>query len=769
MNKPDKDDTAQPGAVAVNRSLATTGSSSRRQTLASRRHVGSGLCDIQSKRDIFGGRNSSSRTSLTMSLSNHSSSSRATVSSHSLLPVAVVGNNNSSSSSQPAPTPPPSGPPSRRVSLGEDGNLQESQQLSTSVSTTSSSRDSEAKQSASSGRFLGSSRRLSLMDLESGQHEYAVMRFNEISSNDHNGIDQGGHGVETPITDDSIRTQKTSNNEGLVMHTKFSSSEEDKLSTPLKSDNEAHRSLWNSDSLVEARLVEETMEETDITEAAPIDPSDFAKPHGTTSNRKCVLLLRLFGAFLLVAGITVTVLATKGVFDGKSANDSGNIAGITNRGQNMNSTTTNTTEALLLELPDYTITAINENTDSPPFLAYQWLQNDPSFGNYTRERAIQRFALATLYYSTNGDDWFLNTSWLSYEDHECGWHSMLSGRDDDVCNEAGTYQVLSLTNNHLSGHIPPEISLLTSLEQLILANNLLQQTLPSELGLLTKLKQLDVQTNTLSGPLPSELGAMTNLGILWASKNSLSSTLPTTLGLLTSLQSLTIGINFFTGPIPTELGLLKQLQVLNMEVTELSGGIPSEIGQVTRLNALIQPSCYLTGTIPTELANIEKLEVLDLELNDLTGKIPVSLFQLTNLRELRLFSNELNGTFDIPVPSSDIMSLELLDLADNNLSGTIPLGIASLNKLEFLSMAKNPDLQGTIPTEIAALPKLSHLTIQDTGIYGTVPASLCSLDMLKMTCSDLLCGCQCDCGQEDNNKSLTAYSSVAANPDMPFA
>lgn len=42
---------------------------------------------------------------------------------------------------------------------------------------------------------------------------------------------------------------------------------------------------------------------------------------------------------------------------------------------------------------------------SPPSQAYCWMAQDPDLGNYTKNRLLQRFAMATLYYSTDGPDW----------------------------------------------------------------------------------------------------------------------------------------------------------------------------------------------------------------------------------------------------------------------------------------------------------------------------------------------------------------------------
>ena len=72
-------------------------------------------------------------------------------------------------------------------------------------------------------------------------------------------------------------------------------------------------------------------------------------------------------------------------------------------------------------LPYHTRIEINK-TGTPQALAYEWLLGDPDIGIYSEERRIQRFAMATLYYATNGDYWTNNASWLNYSVPECEWY-----------------------------------------------------------------------------------------------------------------------------------------------------------------------------------------------------------------------------------------------------------------------------------------------------------------------------------------------------------
>ena len=89
-----------------------------------------------------------------------------------------------------------------------------------------------------------------------------------------------------------------------------------------------------------------------------------------------------------------------------------------------------------------------------------------------------RAVLVTLYEATGGDDWTQNDNWLSAA--PIGeWYGVTVGADGRVVG-------LRLPRNNLSGRLPPELSSLSSLEELFLSNNDLSGPVPSELGSLSR-------------------------------------------------------------------------------------------------------------------------------------------------------------------------------------------------------------------------------------------------------------------------------------------
>ena len=74
-------------------------------------------------------------------------------------------------------------------------------------------------------------------------------------------------------------------------------------------------------------------------------------------------------------------------------------------------------------LESNTLQSLKDPT-SPQSMALQWLLNDPELQCYLEQawRIRQRFALATLFYSTGGPtNWRYKEQWMNYSVHECSW------------------------------------------------------------------------------------------------------------------------------------------------------------------------------------------------------------------------------------------------------------------------------------------------------------------------------------------------------------
>jgi hypothetical protein len=94
---------------------------------------------------------------------------------------------------------------------------------------------------------------------------------------------------------------------------------------------------------------------------------------------------------------------------------------------------------------------------TPQNAALNWLVGNSNLDEYSDERRIQRYVLATFFYSTNGGNWDNNAGWLSDTD-ECGWYNEAEG---PFCWN-GVVLEFDLFQNSLDGTIPEELALLSN-------------------------------------------------------------------------------------------------------------------------------------------------------------------------------------------------------------------------------------------------------------------------------------------------------------------
>ena len=240
-----------------------------------------------------------------------------------------------------------------------------------------------------------------------------------------------------------------------------------------------------------------------------------------------------------------------------------------------------------------------------------------------------RAVLVALYHSTGGPNWKNNANWLS--NRPIGeWHGVTT-------NSNGRVIQLGLSDNGLTGEIPPELGRLSNLTRLYFYNNQLTGEIPPVLGRLSNLWWMDLNVNQLTGGIPPELGRLSDLG------------------------SLFLGGNQLTGEISPELGRLSNLTYLGLHDNRLTGGIPPELGRLSNLTRLWLYGNQLTGEIPPELGRLSNLTHLFLNVNQLTGEIPPELDRLSNLTVLFLNDNRLTGC--IPEGLREIAENDLVELS----------------------------------------------------------------------------------------------------------
>jgi len=332
-----------------------------------------------------------------------------------------------------------------------------------------------------------------------------------------------------------------------------------------------------------------------------------------------------------------------------------------------------------------------DDSTSPQSEALDWLVKDPMLYTYDEQKISTRFALATFYYSTDGDNWTTNHLWLSDLD-ECLWYT--SGSENPCIEER--YSRLVLTDNNLQGTIPNELMLLSNSMVNVDLVGTFTGKIPSSIGDLAQLTSLRLTGRALSGEIPESLYTLSNLSILNLGQNLLSGGLSSTIGRLSSLRFISLMDNHLGGSVPEEIGELSvlthfniddnffdaisedaisrlvQLETLSARNNALKGSLPSTIGNsLFNLKGLFLNNNEFTGNIPDSYGNLFNLEAgLDLSSNNLIGQAPESLGQLSRLRNLLLRDNALSGT--IPLSWGKISALDTLRLDSTNFEGELP-------------------------------------------------------------------------------------------------
>lgn len=173
-------------------------------------------------------------------------------------------------------------------------------------------------------------------------------------------------------------------------------------------------------------------------------------------------------------------------------------------------------------------------------------------------------ALKYIYESTQGINWANNTNWNLVTGNtpsaNCDLGIMYGITLGTTGQSSGRVVTVDLRTNNLIGTIPPEIGLLSEVDEIQMYRNQLNGEIPSEIGQLNKLTILALDNNQLSGTIPTQIGNLNNLEILILNNNLLSGPIPAEVGDLNNLTDLFLFNNQLTGCFNSNLsGLCNQL------------------------------------------------------------------------------------------------------------------------------------------------------------------------------------------------------------------
>ncbi|XP_062081214.1 receptor like protein 22-like [Humulus lupulus] len=283
-----------------------------------------------------------------------------------------------------------------------------------------------------------------------------------------------------------------------------------------------------------------------------------------------------------------------------------------------------------------------------------------------------------------------------------------------ICNLSGL-QLLDLSNNNLSGNIPPCLGN-SSLFVLDLHKNKLHGIIPSHFPKGNHLQVLNLNENQLEGSLPKSLLNCKWLEFLDIGNNKINGSFPWWLESFSYLQVLILRSNRFQGPIgnPKVRHPFHNLRIMDLSGNEFTGHLPQKYFKnfLGMMNATSHYLSYMQANLPGGnyyeissltikgyYAELEKIQtmliVIDFSRNNFTGEIPELLGKLNSLKGLNFSHNKISDS--IPPSLGNLTNLEWLDLSSNKLVGKIPSQLAAnLNQLQFLNLSVN-ELDGLIP------------------------------------------------------------------------
>ena len=284
--------------------------------------------------------------------------------------------------------------------------------------------------------------------------------------------------------------------------------------------------------LIEATVVEDD-EERLKQEVLRLRAERQDAPVAEVIQRRCCDKKMVLSAAILVAGMTIVAVVLSVVLTGGEDRTPTSPATIS-------PSTAQPLFSLIADASPDKGEALSD-TSSPQSMALAWLETNANLDSYTDQQKIQRYVLATLYYSTGGDSWHDITGWLS-DDNECNWYNQAD--EGERCIN-GALVGLDLSDNNLQGTIPREMSMLSnslgksllqmrrsfpfasnsfmgtcqmsclSSHSLCLAIFFSRHSMRCCLPLTHSTVALALWENSLTGTIPSEITLLTNLGKCW--------------------------------------------------------------------------------------------------------------------------------------------------------------------------------------------------------------------------------------------------------------
>ncbi|XP_062076440.1 receptor-like protein EIX1 [Humulus lupulus] len=287
---------------------------------------------------------------------------------------------------------------------------------------------------------------------------------------------------------------------------------------------------------------------------------------------------------------------------------------------------------------------------------------------------------------------------------------------------------LDLSDNPISGLIPPHFGNLTKLEFLSLSSTSKMTVDNLEwLSQLTSLRTFHL-SNCLFPKVDTSSLSHTNYSFKFLESLHLIGNYihPTTITWLLNssflLNDLSLVYNIINGPFPNSFKHAKSLENVDLSGNQIESEVPESLGNLTKLKSLDLSHNNLSGTFHDLLENLagstkNSLERLDLSFNQL-GELNLEDFENTfpSLIYLYLDNNQLEGSF--PNRLKIFPCLQMLSLDNNKITGLLP-DLSSMPNLTYVTVSNNK-LDGTSSESIGKLNYLETLNISSNSLSGII-------------------------------------------------
>ncbi|GAB4860014.1 hypothetical protein Ancab_040420 [Ancistrocladus abbreviatus] len=287
-------------------------------------------------------------------------------------------------------------------------------------------------------------------------------------------------------------------------------------------------------------------------------------------------------------------------------------------------------------------------------------------------------------------------------------------RFPDFLHNQTTLEILALQSNKIRGSIP---IISQPLLEYALSDNQLSGEIPPLICNLTSLNYLSLNDNNLSGKIPPCLGNLSNsLLVLDLSENNLHGTLPEILTSNCKLEAIHLNNNQLQGLVPRSLVQCSFLKVLALTGNQIDDTFPTWMQGLPLLHILVLGSNQLHGTLPNKVGlGFPSLHIIDLSHNKFTGNLPYNLFLSWYAMKAKArgelgymaltpsgisasgLSRYVTGSYTITMSykGAKVSAVKFLkiftmfDLSHNNFVGKIPESIGNLVELEALDLSHN--------------------------------------------------------------------------------